>query len=45
MVPIAEEIWNLKYRLREEDGSPLDQSLDDTFARVAAAAASGGAGW
>lgn len=40
MVPIAEEIWNLKYRLREEDGSPLDQSLDDTFARVAAAAAS-----
>ncbi len=40
MVPIAEEIWNLKYRLRDEDGAPLDSSLDDTFARVAAAAAS-----
>ena len=40
MVPIAEEIWNLKYRLRDEDGVPLDGSLDETFARVAAAAAS-----
>lgn len=40
MVPIAEEIWNLKYRLRDEDGAPLDGTLDETFARVAAAAAS-----
>jgi ribonucleoside-diphosphate reductase alpha chain len=44
MVPIAEEIWNLKYRLRDEDGSPLDNSLDDTFARVAAAAAAAESG-
>jgi len=40
MLPIAEEIWNLKYRLREPDGSSLDQSIDDTFWRVARAAAS-----
>ncbi len=44
MVPIAEEIWNLKYRLRAEDGSPLDKSLDDTFTRVAVAAASAESG-
>lgn len=40
MLPIAEEIWNLKYRLRRPDGEPVDHSLDATFARVAAAAAS-----
>jgi ribonucleoside-diphosphate reductase alpha chain len=40
MVPIAEEIWNLKYRLREADGSAVDGSVDETFARVAQAAAS-----
>ena len=37
--PIAEEIWNLKYRLRSADGSPLDADLDATFQRVARAAA------
>lgn len=40
MIPIAEEIWNLKYRLREADGSNVDGSIDETFARVAQAAAS-----
>jgi ribonucleoside-diphosphate reductase alpha chain len=37
--PIAEEIWNLKYRLRDGAGQPLDADLDATFHRVAAAAA------
>ncbi|MEW5961954.1 MAG: adenosylcobalamin-dependent ribonucleoside-diphosphate reductase [Pseudomonadota bacterium] len=37
--PIAEEIWNLKYRLRDPAGTPLDADLDATFRRVAAAAA------
>jgi len=39
MLPIAEEIWNLKYRLREADGSLIDSSVDETFARVAEATA------
>jgi ribonucleoside-diphosphate reductase alpha chain len=37
--PIAEEIWDLKYRLKTPDGRPVDATLDDTFWRVARAAA------
>lgn len=37
--PISREIWDLKYRLMEPDGRPIDSSLDDTFWRVARAAA------
>ena len=40
MLSIAEEIWNLKYRLRDEDGSAIDNSVADTFSRIATAAAS-----
>jgi ribonucleoside-diphosphate reductase alpha chain len=38
--PIAERIWDLKYRLKDPAGVPLDVTVDDTFRRVAAAAAS-----
>lgn len=37
--PISEEIWGLKYRFKRLDGTPIDASLDDTFWRVARAAA------
>ncbi len=37
--PISQEIWDLKYRLKSLDGSAVDASLDDTFWRVARAAA------
>jgi len=37
--PISREIWALKYRLSDFDGTPIDKSLDDTFWRVARAAA------
>jgi ribonucleoside-diphosphate reductase alpha chain len=37
--PISREIWDLKYRLKGLDGAPIDASLDDTFWRVARAAA------
>ena len=37
--PIAREIWDLKYRLKGVDGAAIDASLDDTFWRVARAAA------
>jgi ribonucleoside-diphosphate reductase alpha chain len=38
--PISRDIWELKYRLKEADGAPIDSTLDDTFWRVARAAAS-----
>ncbi|MGD9828116.1 MAG: adenosylcobalamin-dependent ribonucleoside-diphosphate reductase [Hyphomicrobiaceae bacterium] len=37
--PVSERIWNEKYRHRAADGTPLDQTIDDTWARVAKAAA------
>ena len=37
--PISRRIWDLKYRLRGADGSAIDSTLDDTFWRVARAAA------
>ena len=38
--PISEEIWTRKYRFAGGNGIPPDQTLDDTFWRVARAAAS-----
>ena len=37
--PIAREIWDLKYRLKAADGTPVDATIDDTWWRVARAAA------
>ena len=37
--PIAERIWDLKYRFKTADGSAVDQTLAETFRRVAKAAA------
>ncbi|TMJ66214.1 MAG: ribonucleoside-diphosphate reductase, adenosylcobalamin-dependent, partial [Alphaproteobacteria bacterium] len=36
---ISEQIWDMKYRLKAADGSPLDRTIADTWARVARAAA------
>src|SRR5256885_4088807 len=36
---ISEHIWDMKYRLKAADGSVLDHSIADTWARVAKAAA------
>ncbi|MFT6925854.1 MAG: ribonucleoside-diphosphate reductase alpha chain [Psychromonas sp.] len=33
------DIWDKKYRLKDKHGNPVDQSLDDTFMRVAKATA------
>ncbi len=33
--PIAEQIWDMKYRFKEADGSPIDQSVEDTWRRIA----------
>ena len=37
--PIAHEIWDMKYRFKREDGTPIDQTVDDTWTRVAKALA------
>jgi ribonucleoside-diphosphate reductase alpha chain len=37
--PIAERIWDAKYRFKRPDGTVIDQTMADTFQRVAHAAA------
>lgn len=37
--PIADQIWDMKYRLKEADGTPVDASVEDTWRRVANALA------
>jgi ribonucleoside-diphosphate reductase alpha chain len=39
MHPIAEQIWDMKYRLHAEDGTPLDRTVADTWTRIATALA------
>lgn len=33
--PIAEQIWDMKYRLKDAEGHPLDASVEDSWRRVA----------
>jgi ribonucleoside-diphosphate reductase alpha chain len=33
--PIAHEIWDMKYRFKRPDGTPVDETVDDTWRRVA----------
>ncbi len=37
--PISEQIWDMKYRLKDAAGEPADRDIDATFARVARAVA------
>jgi len=37
--PIAEQIWDMKYRFKKADGTPLDRSVEDTWRRIARALA------
>lgn len=37
--PIAETIWDMKYRLKEADGTPIDIDVEDSWKRVAKALA------
>ena len=36
---VAQQIWDLKYRLKSADGTPVDKSIEDSWARVARALA------
>ena len=37
--PIAEAIWDMKYRLKDPAGVPLDAGVEDTWRRIARACA------
>ncbi|MEJ2022536.1 MAG: adenosylcobalamin-dependent ribonucleoside-diphosphate reductase [Maritimibacter sp.] len=37
--PIAESIWDMKYRFKEADGTPIDKSVEDSWRRIARALA------
>ena len=37
--PIAEQIWDMKYRFKDADGTPLDATVQDTWRRIARALA------
>lgn len=37
--PIAEQIWDMKYRFKAQDGSAIDGSVEDTWRRIARALA------
>ncbi|PRX37423.1 ribonucleoside-diphosphate reductase class II [Meinhardsimonia xiamenensis] len=38
--PIAEAIWDMKYRFKAPDGTPIDKTVEDSWRRVARAVAS-----
>ena len=39
IAPISQQIWDMKYRLKAADGTPIDGTVEDTWARVAKALA------
>ena len=40
MLPISSRIWDMKYRLKAADGTPIDGTIEDCWRRVARALAS-----
>ena len=40
MLPISSRIWDMKYRLKAADGTPIDRTIEDSWRRVARALAS-----
>ena len=39
VAPISQQIWDMKYRLKDADGRPIDKAVADTWRRVAKALA------
>ncbi len=37
---IAEQIWDMKYRFKQADGTPIDKTVEDSWYRSAGALAS-----
>lgn len=40
VAPISQQIWDMKYRLKNADGAPVDKTINDTWARIARSLAS-----
>ena len=38
-LPLSHQIWDMKYRFKQPDGSAVDRSIEDTWRRVAGALA------
>ncbi|MEM9717541.1 MAG: ribonucleotide reductase N-terminal alpha domain-containing protein, partial [Pseudomonadota bacterium] len=38
-MPISEQIWDMKYRLKDEAGTVIDETVEDSWRRVAGALA------
>ena len=38
-MPICEQIWDMKYRFKTPDGTPIDETVEDTWLRIAKALA------
>ncbi len=38
-LPLSRQIWDMKYRFKGPDGSPIDKSVEDSWHRVAKALA------
>lgn len=39
MTSLSHQIWDMKYRFKAQDGTPIDRSMEESWARVALAAA------
>jgi ribonucleoside-diphosphate reductase alpha chain len=39
VAPISQQIWDMKYRLKAADGTPVDRTIEDSWRRVADALA------
>ncbi len=39
LAPIAEQIWDMKYRLKTPEGAPVDATVEATWTRIATALA------
>jgi ribonucleoside-diphosphate reductase alpha chain len=37
LAPISQQIWDMKYRLKGENNTPVDQRMEDTWKRIATA--------
>ena len=37
--PLAQHIWDMKYRLKDDDGTPLEATIEDSWRRIASALA------
>ena len=35
IAPISQQIWDMKYRFKSDDGTPIDRTIEESWRRVA----------